>query len=69
MGRAAIYAPADDGLPADGMVAQLDWNAPGWLIQDLDFGLTRQVRGDGHVLNWRDREADWERVEAARETA
>ncbi|SEJ57481.1 Predicted amidohydrolase [Deinococcus reticulitermitis] len=69
VGRAAIYAPADDGLPADGMVAQLDWNAPGWLIQDLDFGLTRQVRGDGHVLNWRDREAAWERVEAARETA
>lgn len=57
VGRAAIYAPADDGLPEDGVVAEGGWNEPGWLIRDLDLALTRHVRADGHVLNWRDREA------------
>lgn len=69
VGRAAIYAPSDAGLPESGIVAQLGWNAPGWLVHDLDFGLTRRVRADGHVLNWRDREAAWDRVEAAKDPA
>ncbi|GGK96144.1 carbon-nitrogen hydrolase family protein [Deinococcus radiotolerans] len=54
-GAASVYAPSDNGLPEDGIVAQLGWNEPGWLITDLDLRLTRNVRVDGHVLNWRDR--------------
>lgn len=60
-GMSAIYAPADNGLPEDGIVAQGEWNTPGWLIHDLDLTLTRNVRVDGHVLNWRDRVAAQER--------
>ena len=63
VGQAGLYAPADIGLPEDGVVAQGEWNAPGWLVRDLDFGLTRRVREDGHVLNWRDREAGQSRVQ------
>ncbi|GHF47777.1 putative amidohydrolase [Deinococcus metalli] len=63
-GMSAIYAPADNGLPADGVVAQGEWNAPGWLVHDLDLALTRTVRVDGHVLNWRDRVAAQERPTA-----
>ncbi|WP_155298836.1 carbon-nitrogen hydrolase family protein [Deinococcus kurensis] len=54
-GAAGVYAPSDNGLPEDGIVAQLGWNEPGWLVTELDLRLTRHVRVDGHVLNWRDR--------------
>ncbi|WP_309572184.1 carbon-nitrogen hydrolase family protein [Deinococcus sp.] len=60
-GMAAIYAPADNGLPDTGIVAQGVWNEPGWLVHDLDLSLTRNVRVDGHVLNWRDRVAAQQR--------
>lgn len=56
-GAAGIYTPADNGLPADGVLAALEWNETGWLVTDLDLNLTRHVRQDGHVLNWRDRHA------------
>ncbi|MFK7602884.1 carbon-nitrogen hydrolase family protein [Deinococcus sp. SM5_A1] len=61
VGRAAIYAPPDGGLPEDGIVAEGGWNESGWLIRDLDLALIRNVRADGHVLNWRDRVAAGER--------
>ncbi|OLV15444.1 carbon-nitrogen hydrolase family protein [Deinococcus marmoris] len=61
VGRAAIYAPADNGLPEYGIVAERGWNESGWLIHDLDLALIRSVRADGHVLNWRDRTAAGER--------
>lgn len=57
VGAAALYAPADDGLPDTGIVAEGRWNAPGWVVSDLDLMLTRRVRREGHVLNWRDRAA------------
>jgi predicted amidohydrolase len=57
VGAAGVYAPADNGLPEDGVVASGGWNEPGWLVADLDLALTRNVRVDGHVLNWRDRQA------------
>lgn len=57
VGCAAVYAPADGDLPDTGLVAQGEWSAPGWLVADLDLTLTRHVREDGHVLNWRDRRA------------
>ena len=63
VGRAGFYAPADGDLPEDGMVAQGEWNAPGWLIHDLDFARTRRVREAGHVLNWRDRDTAQRRVQ------
>ncbi|AZI43070.1 amidohydrolase [Deinococcus psychrotolerans] len=54
VGAAAIYAPADDGLPENGIVAAGDFNVPDWLIHDLDLSLIREVRCSGHVLNARD---------------
>lgn len=57
VGAAAVYTPADDGLPDTGLVAEGGWNTPGWLVSDLDLSLTRRVRREGHVLNWRDRAA------------
>ncbi|ABF46558.1 Nitrilase/cyanide hydratase and apolipoprotein N-acyltransferase [Deinococcus geothermalis DSM 11300] len=57
VGRASVYAPADHGLPETGIVAEGEWNTPGWLVTDLDLELIRRVREDGHVLNWRDRHA------------
>ncbi|MDO4246653.1 MAG: carbon-nitrogen hydrolase family protein [Deinococcus sp.] len=66
VGEAGLYAPADLGLPEDGVVARGEWNAPGWLVHSLDFTLTRRVREDGHVLNWRDRVAALERVTGKR---
>lgn len=65
VGRAAFYAPADLGLPDTGLVAEGGWQTPGWVVQDLDLALTRHVRVDGHVLNWRDREAATLRPEQA----
>ena len=64
-GRAAVYAPADLDLPEDGLVAEGEWNTPGWLVTDLDLSLTRRVRENGHVLNWRDRHAAQERPTTA----
>ncbi|UBV42255.1 carbon-nitrogen hydrolase family protein [Deinococcus taeanensis] len=64
-GASGIYAPADHGLPEDGVVAQGAWNEPGWLITDLDVTLTRNVRRNGHVLNWRDRHVGGTRPAAA----
>lgn len=57
VGAAGIYAPADGDLPETGVVATGEWNTPGWLVTDLDLTLIREVRADGHVLNWRDRHA------------
>ncbi|WP_034386187.1 carbon-nitrogen hydrolase family protein [Deinococcus sp. YIM 77859] len=57
VGQAAVYAPADGGLPETGLIAEGAWGQPGWLVTDLDLTLIRQVREDGHVLNWRDRTA------------
>ena len=56
VGASAIYAPADNGLPESGIVAQGGFNTPGWLIHTLDLELTREVRRSGQVLNARDRE-------------
>lgn len=61
VGRAAVYAPADGDLPDSGIVAEGEWNTPGWLVSDLDLNLIRRVREGGHVLNWRDRHAAQDR--------
>ena len=61
VGAASVYAPADVGLPEDGVVAELGWNESGWLTADLNLAALTQVRGAGHVLNFRDRVAAQER--------
>ncbi|GAP65971.1 nitrilase [Mizugakiibacter sediminis] len=54
-GRAAVYAPADRGLPDRGIVAEA---APGvtWLLADLDFAPLDAVRAIGQVAG----AADWD---------
>lgn len=63
VGAAAIYAPADHGLPENGVAAASEPNVPGWLIHDLDLSLIREVRRSGHVLNARDQA--WAQRQAA----
>ncbi|WP_135230259.1 carbon-nitrogen hydrolase family protein [Deinococcus fonticola] len=66
VGQAGIYSPADHGLPDTGIVAEAGWMEAAWLVQDLDFMLIRNVRADGHVLNWRDRHIGQSRVTPAK---
>ena len=57
VGAAGVFAPADRGLPDDGVVALGALNAPGWLVADLDLAAIERVRADGQVLGHR----DWDR--------
>lgn len=52
-GEAAIYAPMDRGLPADGIVAMTRGDAA-WAIADLDFDALDASRADAQVANDRD---------------
>lgn len=52
-GEAAIYAPMDRGLPADGVVAQTAGDAL-WAIADLDLGTLERSRAEAQVANDRD---------------
>lgn len=54
-GKSAVYTPPDLGMPETGVLAQGEWNAPGWLYADLDLGALRTVREAGQVFNFRDR--------------
>ncbi|MGR8947701.1 MAG: carbon-nitrogen hydrolase family protein [Gammaproteobacteria bacterium] len=56
VGAAGIYAPVDRGFPDDGILAQGEYNAPGWVIHDLDVTTLATVRTSGQVFNFR----DWE---------
>ncbi|HEY6130968.1 MAG TPA: carbon-nitrogen hydrolase family protein, partial [Halioglobus sp.] len=56
-GAAAVYAPADYGFPADGVVVSGAMNEPGWVYADLDTHLIATVRQSGQVFNYR----DWDR--------
>lgn len=55
VGRAAIYAPADRGLPDDGIVAGGEPGAA-WLIAPIDFDALDAVRARGQVAG----AADWD---------
>jgi predicted amidohydrolase len=57
VGAAGVFAPADRGLPDDGVVALGALGAPGWLVVDLDLGALERARRDGQVLGHR----DWDR--------
>jgi len=56
-GAAAVYAPADHGFPADGVVVAGELNQPGWIYADLDTDAIANVRQHGQVFNYR----DWDR--------
>jgi len=52
-GEAALYAPMDRGLPADGIVAQTA-GEQAWAIADLDLGALERSRAEAQVANDRD---------------
>ncbi|MEL1264985.1 carbon-nitrogen hydrolase family protein [Pseudoxanthomonas putridarboris] len=52
-GEAAIYAPMDRGLPADGIVAQTAGDQL-WAIADLDLDALERSRAEAQVANDRD---------------
>lgn len=52
-GEAAIFAPMDRGLPADGVLAQTT-GEQAWAIADLDFDALERSRADAQVANDRD---------------
>lgn len=52
-GEAAIYAPMDRGLPADGIVATTRGDEV-WAVADLDFDALEASRSNAQVANDRD---------------
>ena len=52
-GEAAIYAPMDVGLPADGLLAQTNGGQV-WAVADLDFAALEASREQAQVANDRD---------------
>ena len=52
-GEAAIYAPMDAGLPADGVLAQTTGTQV-WAMADLDFDVLEHSRARAQVANDRD---------------
>ena len=61
-GRAGVFGPMDRGFPADGIMAEGQMDAPGWVFCTLDPSLIETVRRDGAVLNHR----DWPRAPFAK---
>jgi predicted amidohydrolase len=53
-GCAGVFGPMDRGFPADGIMAQGQMDAPGWVFCTLNPALIEAVRRDGAVLNHRD---------------
>ncbi len=51
VGAGGIFAPPDQGFPANGVVALGQLNAPGWTFGDVDLGAVRDLRTDGEVRN------------------
>ncbi|MEA5458452.1 carbon-nitrogen hydrolase family protein [Arcicella sp. LKC2W] len=53
-GYTAIYASPDKNLPEEGIVSIEKPQNEGWLIQELDFDLLKNIREDGQVFNFKD---------------
>jgi len=53
-GQAAVYTTPDKGLPEEGIVALMQPQKPGWLVQEIDFEKIKNVRTAGQVFNFRD---------------
>jgi len=54
-GQAGIYGPIDRGFYADGVIAEGEMDAPGWVFATLDPATLATVRSQGAVRN----HADW----------
>ena len=52
-GEAALYAPMDRGLPADGVLAQTRGDDV-WAVAELDFAALEASRAQAQVANDRD---------------
>lgn len=50
-GRAALYGPPDRGWPETGVIAQGDFDTPGWVLAEISRGQIARTRADGVVLN------------------
>ena len=53
-GFAAFYATPDKDMPEEGIIATLEPQKVGWLIQELDFSKIKTVRDTGQVFNFMD---------------
>ena len=51
IGAAAVFAPPDRAISANGIVTEGPLNAPQWVYDDLDLDALARVREDGEVLN------------------
>lgn len=58
-GEAAIFAPMDRGLPADGVVVQTTGDQV-WAVADLDLDALDRSRADAQVANDRDWAGQWQ---------
>ena len=57
-GEAAVYAPMDVGLPADGVLARTE-GAQRWAVADLDFLALQATRAQAQVAVDRDWPGQW----------
>ena len=53
-GSAGIFVPADKGLPPTGIIAEGQFDQPGWVYATIDFAPIRAVRESGGVRGRRD---------------
>ena len=53
-GSAGIFVPADKGLPPTGIIAEGEFDRPGWVHATIDFTPIRAVRETGGVRGRRD---------------
>lgn len=57
VGRAALYVPADHGMPPSGVLAESDTvftPASRWLFADIDLAQVQKLRREGQVVLFRD---------------
>lgn len=52
-GQAALFAPADKGFPADGIVQVGELNSPSWIVAEIDLRKIETVRNSGQVFNYK----------------
>lgn len=55
-GYSAIYSTSDKNFPEDGIIAIQNAQMEGWLIENVNFELIKEVREDGQVFNFKDSE-------------
>lgn len=62
IGCAGVYTPMDTGFPANGILAQGEMNEAQWVYASLNFAEMRALRTSGTVLNYKDWDAQLQRV-------